>query len=276
MQIMPRYDGPPIITVAGGNEVGEAFVRQRRRLHATLAELSDDAWRVQSRCDGWTVQDVAAHLAGVNRFWHGSITAGLAGTPTRLLAGFDPKATPAAMVDAVRSAAPAETLAEVVESGEALCDAVEALDDERWSTIAEAPAGHLPIRVLVHHALWDCWVHERDVVLPLGLAVSEDADEVMACLRFVAALGPAFALAAGTATAATLVLETTEPEACVVVEVSDHVAVHDRPAADGTVVLRGAAVDLVEALSARAPLRHAVPADHRWLVATLAEVFETV
>ncbi|HLM65225.1 MAG TPA: maleylpyruvate isomerase family mycothiol-dependent enzyme [Acidimicrobiales bacterium] len=276
MQIVPRYDGPPIVTLQGGADVGQPFIRQRRRLQALLGSLSDDEWSAGSRCEGWTVQDVAAHLVGVNRFWHFSISAGLAGSATRVLAGFDPKATPAAMVDAVRSAAPAETLAELVESNDALCELVGELNDDQWSMIAEAPAGHLPIRLLVHHGLWDCWVHERDIALPLGLAVAEDADEVLACLRFVAALGPAFSLTSGSATAAALVLETTEPDGCVVVEVTDHVAVHDRPPAEPTVVLRDAAVDLVEALSFRAPLTHAVPADHRWLVVYLGEVFETI
>jgi hypothetical protein len=50
--------------------------------------------------------------------------------------------------------------------------------------------------------------------------------------------------------------------------------VHDQPPADADVVLRDSAVNLVESLSARAPLTGSVPADHRWLVDTLAMVFE--
>ena len=282
MKITPRYDGPPIVTLAagagaGGAGVGDAFLRQRRRFLGILEALSDDDWRAPSRCEGWTVQDVAIHLEGVNRFWHLSIAAGLAGEPTRFLADFDPKATPAAMVDAVGSPPPAETLAALAASSEALCDAVAALDDEQWSTIAELPAGHLPIRLLVHHALWDCWVHERDVALPLGLPVAEEADEVMACLRFSAALGPAFAVVKGRSTPSALVLETTDPVGCVVVEVTDHVAVSDGPSPDGaTVVVRDTAVNLVEALSARAPLAYDVPDDHRWLLSTLGAIFESV
>jgi uncharacterized protein (TIGR03083 family) len=94
--------------------VGKVFVRQRRRLEAILASLSDDDWRAPTRCESWRVQDVATHLAGVNGFFRSSIAAGLAGTPTRVLEGFDPKATPAAMVDAVSAKAPADALAELV------------------------------------------------------------------------------------------------------------------------------------------------------------------
>ena len=50
--------------------------------------------------------------------------------------------------------------------------------------------------------------------------------------------------------------------------------VHDQPPADAAVVFRGSAVNLVEALSVRGPLTGSVPADHRWLVDTLAMVFE--
>jgi uncharacterized protein (TIGR03083 family) len=286
MKITPRYDGPPVLTLAadargGGAGVGDGFLRQRHRFLGLLEALSDDDWRAPSRCEGWTVQDVAIHLEGVNRFWHLSITAGLAGEPTRFLADFDPKATPAAMVDAVGSPPPADTLAGLAASSEALCDAVAGLDDDQWSALAELPAGHLPIRLLVHHALWDCWVHERDVALPLGLPVAEEADEVMACLRFSAALGPAFAVDKGLSTPAALVLETTDPDGCVLVEVTDHVAVSDRSAADrpvdgATVVVRDTAVNLVEALSARAPLDYDVPDDHRWLLSTLGTIFESV
>ena len=288
MEIAPRYEGPVIVTIGGegvGPAVGAACVRQRCRLQATLARLDDGSWRAPSRCDGWTVQDVVAHLDGVNRFWHWSIASGLAGEPTRVLAGFDPKTTPAAMVDSARSKAPApaETLAALAESSEALCEQVAAIEADQWGMIAEAPAGHIAITALVHHALWDCWIHERDIALPLGLAPVEEPDEVTACLRFVAALGPVFTLQRGRATPALLVVEATEPEARVVVEVADAAAgtggvqVHDRPvdAAEVTYTLRGRAADLVEALSIRAPLTQTVPDEHAWLVRSLAVAFES-
>jgi hypothetical protein len=97
----------------------------------------------------------------------------------------------------------------------------------------------------------------------------------MACLRYVASLGAAFAVNAGKASDATLQIDTTEPDGRVVVEVSDHVTVGDHPLDDPDVVLRGRAADVVEALSCRAPLTQPVPDDHRWLVAFLGEVFET-
>jgi uncharacterized protein (TIGR03083 family) len=285
MEITPRYDGPPIVALDGdGPDIREAFLRQRQRLQKVFQGLSDDEWRAPSRCDEWTLQDVAAHLVTVDGFWALSIAAGLAGTPTRLLEGFDPKATPAALVEAAGSPPPGETLAAVTAATDELCTLVAGLDDVQWAVLAEAPAGHIPIRLLLHHALWDCWIHERDVLLPLGRTADEEPDEVLACLRFVAALGPAFAVQTGTATPSTLVLEVDDLDRTVVVEVGDS-DVHVRnghgqgaaAAADGpgSLVVRGRSVDLVESISARAPRASDGPAEQRWLIANLGEVFES-
>jgi uncharacterized protein (TIGR03083 family) len=39
---------------------------ERRALADQLEALTDAQWATPSLCDGWTVHDVAAHLAGVN------------------------------------------------------------------------------------------------------------------------------------------------------------------------------------------------------------------
>src|SRR5262245_30922344 len=149
MRLAPRYEGPTILTLPGEGDVGTLFLRQRRRFEAMFASLGDADWRAPTRCESWTVQDVATHLHGVNGFFHSAIAAGLAGTPTRVLEGFDPKATPAAMVGAVPAAAAADTLAELVQSDDGLCELVAGLDDRGWSTIAEGPPGLVPVRLLV-------------------------------------------------------------------------------------------------------------------------------
>ena len=274
MEIEPVYDRT-ILTIEDGPAVAVAMVRQRRRLLEVLASLTDEQWSAPSRCENWRVQDVAAHLAGVDPFWALSITAGLAGQPTRFLQGFDPKATPAAMVEAAAAKSAAETLAELHAATAALCELVEGLDDEALDKPAEAPPGHIAIRDLLHHALWDAWVHERDIVVPLGLAPTEEPDEIAASLRYVAALSPAFAVGTNTAGEATLVLDPTDRDDRVVVTVTPgSVRVHGNEAPDDAVVLRGRAVDLIEMLSARAPLTADVPADRAWLVRRLADVFE--
>jgi uncharacterized protein (TIGR03083 family) len=184
MKVSPRYDGPPILSMEGEIDDQRApMMRQRTRLAATLADLTDQQWGSASRCDGWTVQDVVAHLVGVNSFWRASVSAGLAGAPTRMLEGFDPAATPPLLIAPMRALAPAEVLEQFVASNDGLLDAIAALDGPGWSMLAETPAGHVPMRLLAQHALWDSWVHERDLALPLGLTPPLESDEQLSALR---------------------------------------------------------------------------------------------
>src|ERR1700680_4485478 len=104
MKLSPRYDGPTILSFDGSaDDQRSAVTRQRRRMESLLVDLTEHEWRSESRCEGWTVQDVVAHLAGVNTFWDASVRAGLDGAATRVLAAFDPAAHPARMVDAMRT-----------------------------------------------------------------------------------------------------------------------------------------------------------------------------
>lgn len=276
MKISPRYDAQPIVSLDGApSAIGVPFLRQRRRFAKALSALSPEQWAAASRCEGWRVQDVVAHLTTTDQFWNLSIASGLAGAPTRILIGFDPKATPAALVDVVRDASSADTLAAYVEINEALCAMVESLDDGGWDVIAESPAGHVTVGATLHHALWDSWVHERDVLLPLGMSHDEEADEITASVRYAAALGPALAIQSGTSRGGALALELTAPDARVVVTVDDDVRVVEGHAPDGALVLSGAAVEVLEALSVRGPWRQPIPDDRAWLLAGLVEVFES-
>ncbi len=169
MRITPRYDGAAVINVdAVVRSPRTALVRQRARLAESLRGLTTGEWNTPSRCGGWTVQDVVEHLAGVNRFWWLSIQAGLRGEPTRLLASFDPVRVPAAMVEAARGASASATLDSFQATNAELETLIRSLTDADWDKPAEAPPGHVAIRAVAVHALWDSWVHERDILIPLS------------------------------------------------------------------------------------------------------------
>jgi uncharacterized protein (TIGR03083 family) len=259
-----------------GGELDDQLVplmRQRRRLETMLVHLVDDEWGSPSRCDDWTVQDVAAHIVGVNAFWTASVLAGLAGTPTRVLTGFDPAATPALMVGAMRELRSDQVLDQLVASNDALLDVVGHLDASGWNAVAESPAGHVPIRLIAHHALWDCWIHERDIALPLGLTPPAEPDEVRSCLRYVAAVNATFAIASGMRVAKMLALEATDPALDMVIEVGDSVAVQDGSPPPEAPCLRGDAVALIDALSLRAPLPVSTPTEWLDMLEGLATAF---
>jgi uncharacterized protein (TIGR03083 family) len=276
MKVSPRYDGPPLIAIDGSADDQLApVVRQRRRMETMLAALTDEQWQAPTRCEGWTVQDVIAHINGVNTFWEVSVRAGLAGTPTRMLVGFDPVATPASMVDAVRSLTANEVYDQFVAGNDGFLGAIADLDDDGWATLAEAPPGHIPIRLLASHALWDGWVHERDIALPLGITPSEETDEVVASLRYAAALSPGFLLSRDEAPRGVFAVEVTEPDVAFTLEIGDSVVVRNGAAPAGAPRLRGDAVELVEALSIRAPLPDSTPPEWHELLVGLQRAFDT-
>lgn len=275
MQLTPRYGADPIITLdSSPSEIAEPIIRQRRRLATALASLTDEQWAHPSRCEGWSSRDVIVHLDSTNSFWAFSIAAGLRGEPTQFLAGFDPVASPAQLVAGSPDSSASEVLDRFTASTDTLVSLLASLNDDDWSALAEAPPGHLSVSAVAHHALWDSWVHERDILLPLGIAPAEETDEIAACLRYAAALAPAFAISRGAVGTGILAVDVTAPDISFVVEIGDRAAVRSGIAADVDLRLTGAAVDLLEALSIRRPIDQPIPADLSWMVNGLADIFD--
>jgi len=130
-------------------------LRQRRRLQETLATLTDDQWRSASRCAGWSVQDVIAHLIGTNGFWSMSILAGLAGLADPGPRRVRPRDHPGAHGGADAIDEPGGDVRAVQRVGTRRCSTRSSRSTSMaWSTVAESPAGHVPIRLLASHALW--------------------------------------------------------------------------------------------------------------------------
>jgi uncharacterized protein (TIGR03083 family) len=275
MLLTPRYDDPDFLQFELPlGDPAVPLLRQRRRLASLLGGLDDEQWAAPSRCEGWSVQDVVAHLVTTNQFWAFSIASALGGEPTRFLVTFDPVVSTGELIEAVRSQPSSDVLDHFVETNEAIADAIADLDDDGWSTLGEAPPGHVPLHALALHALWDSWIHERDIVLPLGLPAVEEPDEIAGCLGYGAALSPAFGVAAGTTRHGAIEVDATDPEIRFVVEVGESVVVRAGDAPPDALRLNGSAVELVEALCFRVPLPCPVPADQQWLLSGLAEVFD--
>jgi uncharacterized protein (TIGR03083 family) len=275
MKLTPRYDGPPILSFDGRADDQLAPVtRQRRRMEVLLGSLSDDEWQSPTRCEGWTIQDVISHLVTVNSFWETSVTAGLAGEPTRYLATFDPAAHPPLMVDGMRGLSSREVFDQFVSTNDGFLGAVATLDESGWSALAESPAGQVTVRLLAHHALWDAWVHERDIALPLGRTPDVEPDEVRSCLRYAAALGPALAVTKGESILGEFAVAATDPVANFVVEIGESVAVRDCETRTDAPCLRGGGVELVDALSIRGSLPDDTPAEWYRVLSGLATTFD--
>lgn len=274
MKLNPRYDGLPIIELDGPPEaILTPVIRQRQRFAATLAAFDDEQWTHPSRCAGWSARDVIVHLDSTNTFWNFAVGAGLGGAPSQFLADFDPVSSPAALV-AASDVGAAELLGQFARSTDQLADTLSRLDHDGWLTRAESPVGHVTVSTVMHHALWDSWIHERDVLLPMGITPPEEADEITATLRYVGALGLAYAVHTGSSKRGALGVTATDPDVAFVVTMGDQAVVHTGRG-DADVELVGDAVGLIEALSVRAPLAVDLPDEHRWMLEGLTTIFES-
>jgi uncharacterized protein (TIGR03083 family) len=241
-----------------------------------LREIDHEQWAAPSRCAAWTVRDVVAHLVSTDQFWALSMTSALSGTPTRFLQGFDPVVTPARLVDGMQDLQPSEVLERFLDGVEQLASIVEGLDRTQWSMPSEAPPGHVSLHAAARHALWDAWTHERDIVVPLGLDLVDEDDEIALNLEYVAALSPAFVAMNGSTRAGSLAVDATDPDVHLRIEVGETVVVRrdGSEAPDDAAQLTGRAVDLVEALTFRTPFPAGIAAEHSWMFAGLAAAFD--
>jgi uncharacterized protein (TIGR03083 family) len=159
-------------------DVVEPWARHRARFDGVLASLSDEQWSAQSRCAAWSNRDVVSHLVDVDAFWTVSLESGRAGEPTTYLRDFDPEHTPLALVDARATMSTGEILEAFRTNGARLRKAVDSFGPDDWEKPCESPIGHVSARLTLAHALWDSWLHERDVLLGLGLAEDAELDEL--------------------------------------------------------------------------------------------------
>ncbi len=274
MELKPRYAGTSILSMYDiDGSPGEATSRQARRLLQIASTLSDEQWTSPSRCDAWSVRDVIAHLVTTNGFWSYSITEGLRGAPSSLLSTFDPVATPALLVEASSALSNSEVLDQFAASVEQLTALIDSLEADQWDTIAEAPPGHVSLREIVAHSLWDSATHERDIVIPLGLTLAHEADEISWSLRYVAGLGAAFLATQGSSREGLLVIAVNNPDVTITVELGENVVVRETHEGDPAPMITGDALDALEALSCRAPMM-SIGSANQWMLGGLAHVFE--
>lgn len=277
MQLAPLYLDRPLIVLDGDpSAIAGPTITQRQRLVDTVAGLSDDQLRRPSRCDEWSGVDVIAHLDGTNRFWSMSIASATAGAPSRVLDGFDPVATPAAMVEAGRGRSPSEVVDAFARSTAGLIDDLASVRDDAWEMLGEAPPGHVTLSAVVHHALWDSWIHERDILLPLGIEPVVAPDEVAAGLRYAAALGPAVGLITGEQRSGRMVVAGDDPDVAFAVGIADQITVTALAEPVDAADITGSSVALLEAFSARGPFPRELDDERSWMTRGLAKAFDQV
>ena len=149
----------------------DVFVEQRRRFVTVLEGFTPDDWAGPTRCAEWSAHEVVRHLCDVN-----AITAGTQDRALDVAAGFDPRITPRGWLMASAHESPDATLGRLVATTKELCAVARARLAEGRSFDVSLPYGPMDWTVLVLHAFWDSWIHERDLLLARGTEHATDDD----------------------------------------------------------------------------------------------------
>jgi uncharacterized protein (TIGR03083 family) len=151
-----------------------ALRSQRTRLLAALRDASENRWQHPTRCERWNVQQVVLHVCGAND----ALCMLMTGEIPALEEDFDPRTSPHRYVELHASESTSATLQRLEASNASLFDSVDQLTaaggDERVTSVWD---GKVDWRLVAAHALWDTWIHERDILLPLGQQHGSGDDE---------------------------------------------------------------------------------------------------
>ena len=132
-------------------DIGKDLLDGYESLAQLVEGLHDAAWRTGTRCPGWEVRDVAAHVAGL---------------ASDALSGAIETRTADEQAAAFRGHSPAEIAAQLRTARETFGSFFEALNDAAWN----GPSGVPDMTLATDPALAnDAYVHEDDTCDTLGL-----------------------------------------------------------------------------------------------------------
>jgi uncharacterized protein (TIGR03083 family) len=158
----------------GPQALAAAFTSQRQRMTALFHGFDESQWQTQSRCSEWTVQQVVRHLVDAATI-EGEL---LRGEGPRNEGGrIDPRTDPGKWLAASDGQSSAETLAAFDAASTAEQAALEQRSRMGGEVLLPGPYGPMHWTSLVAHLFWDAWVHERDIVVPLGITHDATAEE---------------------------------------------------------------------------------------------------
>jgi hypothetical protein len=101
---------------------------------------------------------------------------------------FDPNTTPHEFVVAARETPDEAVRDGYIASSEEMANDMQASTAERWGEPSISPLGAVPWWMSALHIFWDSWLHERDVLLPLGVRPPEEPNEVEPVFAYALAL----------------------------------------------------------------------------------------
>ena len=154
-------------------DVTTGLLEELARFKGLIQGLTAAEWATPSRCSGWTVGDVAAHVIG-----------GMADVAAFRLEGLGTPEVTARQVAERHGRSPGELADELGAAIKATAELLEAFNDEAWAM--EAPGGFDFTLGEGVEALWhDAWLHGDDILAALGRP-SERGDGMVASVSHIA------------------------------------------------------------------------------------------
>jgi uncharacterized protein (TIGR03083 family) len=137
-------------------EVTTGLLDELERFQALIQGLTAAEWAARSRCTGWTVADVAAHVVG-----------GMADVAAFRLEGLGTPEVTARQVAERHGRSPGELADELGSAIKATAELLAAFPEEMWGM--QAPGGFDFTLGEGVEALWhDAWLHGDDILCALG------------------------------------------------------------------------------------------------------------
>lgn len=137
--------------------VSQGLLDELDRFGALIGGLDDEQWTAPTRCEGWVVRDVAAHMVGT-----------MADIAAGRLEGLGTPEVTQREVDERKDMTPKQLADECAEVRAATAGLLPAFDDAAWA--ARAPGGYDGSLGEAVEALWyDAYVHADDIRAALGM-----------------------------------------------------------------------------------------------------------
>lgn len=178
----------PVVIDADPDDPLRAWTSHRARLRAWVDELDEAGWTSPTRCPAWDARGLVQHLASGAAFLGWTLHQSNKGVQTELLAGMDTHTTVEAATAALDAMSRDELVAALHDADANIARVTEPHAANGWTSLAEAPPGHLPAHLALSHFLWDSWVHEHDLLLPVGQQPVLDPFEATTVAHYLAAL----------------------------------------------------------------------------------------
>jgi uncharacterized protein (TIGR03083 family) len=130
--------------------------------------LSDEQLAVQSLCPDWTVHGVLGHLFGLEQVLSGWFPDGPEDPP--------PFAQMGPLSDEISGLSSSVLIERITAIGNTRKDELNALDADAMAAPSLTPVGVSTYGKFMAIRVFDFWVHEQDIRVPLGLVTETDSD----------------------------------------------------------------------------------------------------